>query len=361
MSGTLAYLRAPLAANIGQGMSVLVLTDTAHDPRVWQAVLSIVTDCGAEATLALFDPRPADYFDPPAVVAQAMQTTDVNVLLASTGMLHSPAAMQAMARGIPSICMDGGMTLEMFQSGAVTADYREIMSLKHYVAKNVFGTSARTVRVTSQFGSDLTYQVGGRIFVPPLRDADTDPLRCYRRTAEGREASPMYACLYPTGEFNVPPIEGSANGVLVVDLTMHHLGRLASPISLHVSDGRITDIEGGADARILREHLKAHGDENARMFPTEASVGINRKARITGVQREDKNIFGSMHFGLGTNVDVGGSVVSNIHMDGVVLEPTLYVDGDMRIDRGRFLVPVSAGEEAAAAAAGAPLNPVAGE
>jgi leucyl aminopeptidase (aminopeptidase T) len=47
-----------------------------------------------------------------------------------------------------------------------------------------------------------------------------------------------------------------------------------------------------------------------------------------------------MHFGLGTNVDVGGSVKSKIHMDGVILEPTLYVDGVKRIDDGRFLSPI---------------------
>jgi len=71
---------------------------------------------------------------------------------------------------------------------------------------------------------------------------------------------------------------------------------------------------------------------------------------VRGVQREDKNILGAMHFGLGTNVDVGGSIESSIHMDGVILEPTLYVDGEERIRNGRFLVPISAEEEAAATA-----------
>jgi 2,5-dihydroxypyridine 5,6-dioxygenase len=47
-----------------------------------------------------------------------------------------------------------------------------------------------------------------------------------------------------------------------------------------------------------------------------------------------------MHFGLGTNIDVGGTIMSNIHMDGVILEPTLYVDGEKRIEHGRFLVPI---------------------
>lgn len=40
-----------------------------------------------------------------------------------------------------------------------------------------------------------------------------------------------------------------------------------------------------------------------------------------------------MHLGLGTNVDVGGSVLSRTHMDGVILEPTLYVDGEKESKR----------------------------
>jgi leucyl aminopeptidase (aminopeptidase T) len=121
---------------------------------------------------------------------------------------------------------------------------------------------------------------------------------------------------------------------------MHHLGRLQTPIELIVEDGRIQRIEGGADARILRDYLATYGDDNAYLCPAEASVGVNAKAIVRGIQREDKNIWGTMHFGLGTNIDVGGSIKSNIHMDGVILEPTLYVDGVKRIDHGRFLVPI---------------------
>ena len=100
------------------------------------------------------------------------------------------------------------------------------------------------------------------------------------------------------------------------------------------------DIDGGAEARILRDYLEEYGDENAYMCPAEASVGVNAKAVVRGIQREDKNIMGTMHFGLGTNVDVGGSIKSKIHMDGVILHPTLYVDGVKRIDNGKILVPI---------------------
>ena len=341
VTGNLGFLRRPFARNIHEGARVLIVSDTDHDPRVWQVVMSMCSELGAEVTVALFERRPADYYDPPEAVCESMMKSDFNVLLASTGMLHSPANFRAMQAGIPSICLDGGMTLEMLQSGAITDDMRQIAVRKHYVAKDVFGENAKECRVTSSAGTDFTYSIEDRVFVPPLPGNDFD---CYKiidfDKDENRKGGNLLYYLFPTGEMNVAPVEGSANGKLVIDLTMHHIGRLGSPIALNVKDGRITSIEGGADARILRDYLDTYGDENAYMCPAEASVGVNAKAVVRGIQREDKNILGSMHFGLGTNVDVGGSVKSKIHMDGVILEPTLYVDGEMRIDNGRFLVPI---------------------
>lgn len=341
IAGTLEYLRRPLVKNIEAGKKVLVLSDFDHDTRVWQAVMTILADIGADATLTLFEKRPADYYDPPSAVVEAMLKSDFNILLASTGMLHSSASFNAMAAGIPSICMDGGMTLEMFQSGAVTEDMKMVAVRKHYVSKNVFGSNAKTCRVTSEYGTDFTYSVENRITLPPLPGPDFDPYKIVNFAKdENRPGNNLLYYLFPTGEFNVAPIEGSANGTLVIDLTMHHIGRLLTPIRLTVKDGRVADIEGGPEARILRDYLEAYGDDNAYMCPAEASVGVNAKAIVRGIQREDKNIWGTLHFGLGTNVDVGGSVKSKIHMDGVILHPTLEVDGVKKIDRGRFLVPI---------------------
>ena len=341
VTGNMDYLRRPFVRNIKPGHRVLVLSDTSHDPRVWQVVQSVLCELGAEVTVALFERRPADYYDPPSAVCEAMMKSDVNVLIASTGMLHAPANFRAMEAGIPAICMDGGMTLEMFQSGAVADDMKQIAVRKHYVAKDIFGADAKECRVTSRYGTDFTYRVDDRIFVPPLPGNSFDPYKIINFDKdENRKGGNLYYYLFPTGEFNVAPIEGSANGKLVIDLTMHHLGRLQTPIELNVEKGRVVSIEGGADARILRDYLETYGDENAYMCPAEASVGVNAKAVVRGIQLEDKNIMVTMHFGLGTNIDVGVSVKSKIHMDGVILEPTLYVDGKKRLDNGRFLVPI---------------------
>lgn len=341
VTGTLDYLRRPLVRNIKAGQNVLVLTDTQHDPRVWQAVMSIISEIGAEPTLAMFERRPADYYDPPKAVCEAMLNSDFNVLLASTGMLHAPANFAAMGKGIPAICMDGGMTLEYFQSGAVTDDMKQIMVRKHYVATTVFGDDASECRVTSTHGTDFTYSVKDRIFVPPLPSDSFDPYKIVDFDKdENRKGGNLLYYLFPTGEFNVAPVEYTANGKLVFDLTMHHIGRLEDPIELNVEAGRVVSIEGGASARVLRDYLTEYGDENAYMCPAEASIGVNAKALVRGIQREDKNVYGAMHFGLGTNIDVGGTIRSKIHMDGVILEPTLYVDGEIRMEDGRFLRPI---------------------
>lgn len=340
ITGDLTYLRAPFLTNVTKGMKVLVVTDFAHDPRVWQAIMSTLTEIGADAALSIFDARPADYYDPPTPVCNAMMQADLVVLIASTGMLHAPASIKAQVAGIPVICMDGGMTLEMFQSGAVTENQREMAIRHHYVGMNILGVDAKMCRVTSKFGTDLTYSVEGRIYPPKLPAEDFTPYKVNHLSKTSNRKSSLFRFLYPNGELNICPVEYSANGKLVIDLCMHQLGLLKEPIELTIEQGRISRIEGGTSAFKLRQYLEANADENGYVCPAEASVGINAKATIRGVQREDKNILGSMHFGLGTNVDVGGTIASNIHMDGVILEPTLYVDVDKRIEHGKFLRPL---------------------
>ena len=246
VTGNMHYIRAPFVANIKPGHRVLILSDFSHDPRVWQVVQAICAELGAETTVALFERRPADYYDPPSAVCEAMMKSDFNVLLASTGMLHSHASFTAMAAGIPSICMDGGMTLEWFQSGAVTEDMKQMAVRKHYVAKRVFGPNAHECRVTSRYGTDFTYSVADRITQPPLPGPSFDPYKIINFAKdENRPGNNLLYYLFPTGEFNVAPVEGSANGKLVIDLTMHHIGRLLTPIELTVKKGRVTRSTAG--------------------------------------------------------------------------------------------------------------------
>jgi leucyl aminopeptidase (aminopeptidase T) len=218
----------------------------------------------------------------------------------------------------------------MLTTGAATADYKEIERIEYEIGKEVF-EGGSVAHLTSEYGTDLTLSVEGRVSLYREPDPDTTPLQIYEKRPG------FLAAVFPRGEFNVAPDPNTADGTIVFDTTMHHLGRLEDPIEIAIESGTITDIRGGYQARELERVIEEYGDDDAYRMPTEFSVGANPRARITGCQREDKNMLGSIHIGLGTNSDVGGDIRSKLHMDGVIARPTLEIDGETKIDRGDIL------------------------
>lgn len=47
-------------------------------------------------------------------------------------------------------------------------------------------------------------------------------------------------------------------------------------------------------------------------------------------------VFCTVHIAFGTNTSFGGTNKADCHMDGIILKPTLYLDGRKIIDRGEF-------------------------
>jgi len=333
--------KKPLVANVKSGARVLIITDTRQDPLVWKVMAMAVQDLGGDPMVTVITPRPVDYYDPPQPVLEALKHADLGILLASTTMLHAPGCDEVMELGVPLIAMDGGMTRDMLTMGAATADYRMIQEINHLVAVGVFGEDPDEIRMTSDFGTDITCSIKGRMAIPKKPGDGYIPLRVQRWSGTedygSRKGASLYGFAFPGGEVNTAPIEDSGQGTLVIDTTMHNVGRIDHPIKLTIRDGRIVDIDGEYEADQLRDYLLLYGDDNSWYMPTEFAVGTNYAARVTGLQREDKNILGCVHVGLGTNKDIGGTLQAKLHMDGVILKPTVYVDGVRKIDRGHVL------------------------
>jgi leucyl aminopeptidase (aminopeptidase T) len=98
----------------------------------------------------------------------------------------------------------------------------------------------------------------------------------------------------------------------------------------------VVEISGGEEAERLRLALSNLGVE-ARMLG-EFGIGTNPGARVSGVVLEDEKAFGTVHFALGSNFDFGGTIKAPVHIDLVVLKPTVYVDGRVIIERGTWLL-----------------------
>lgn len=205
----------------------------------------------------------------------------------------------------------------------LTANYREVATITYKLYERLQGRSQ--IRITSPQGTDLTLSIAGR-------QVAVDP---------GIIRKPGYNNL-PAGECYVAPIETSANGVLIVDKSFPGI-LIREPIRLTFENGRAVDIAGGGEAAQLREQIEAGEQkpfgENSRVI-AELGIGTNPAARITGNVMTDEKVMGTIHVAIGHNAvaPYNGQNHAPIHLDGVMSNPTLIVDGGVLIDQGRYLV-----------------------
>jgi leucyl aminopeptidase (aminopeptidase T) len=136
----------------------------------------------------------------------------------------------------------------------------------------------------------------------------------------------------PCGEAFIAPLSGSGT---VVASSLASLGLSQPPATLTVSEGRIVAAENGLGPELLQA-LKAHGDLGTNL--AELGVGTNDRAQLTGLMLEDEKILGTIHVAFGASAGIGGTVSVAIHLDVVVLDASLEIDGTPVLDGGRFVL-----------------------
>jgi len=138
----------------------------------------------------------------------------------------------------------------------------------------------------------------------------------------------------PSGEAYLAPVEGSAEGELVVNASVAGVGRLQQPLRLRIRRGQLVEADGESGTKLLA----ILGDADAARNVAEFGIGTNEKARITGVVLEDEKAMGTIHIAFGDNSTFGGTVRAGVHIDVVVQGPDVYLDDHQILDAGRLLV-----------------------
>ena len=67
-------------------------------------------------------------------------------------------------------------------------------------------------------------------------------------------------------------------------------------------------------------------------------MGTNDAAGLTGNILEDEKILGTVHVAFGASIAIGGTVSVPIHLDCLVVDATLRVDGTSVLEDGRFVL-----------------------
>jgi leucyl aminopeptidase (aminopeptidase T) len=299
---------------VSPGESVLIIADT-EKRAIGEALFNAAINAKSEAMYIIMLPRSRPGEEPPEGIAELMKHVDVVVAPTKCSLTHTQARREACKLGARIATMPN-ITDEMFSKGGLTADFQEVRARIEQAYDKI--KNAKTAHITTAKGTDLKMNINGERWVK-----DTGILQ-----DRGRYGN------LPAGELFLAPDEGTANGTLVVDGAMAGTPKLDEPIKITIENGFAQKIEGGSAAEKLREMLAEAGeklktagsDPNLVFNIAELGIGMNDKAKVIGSPLEDEKVLGTVHVAVGDNSTFGGRVKAGVHLDGIIMDPTLKLD-----------------------------------
>lgn len=294
---------------------VLVIVDE-RSRSIGAALFAAAKSLGAEAVLVEMLEREAHGSEPPRLVSTAMKSANVVIAPTSKSLSHTKARFEATESGTRFASMP--TITEELMSRTMSADYKKIKEVSLKFCDLL--SQGSEARLTTPAGTDLTFSIVSREAI-----ADTGALH-----EEGAMGN------LPAGEAFIAPIEGKTSGLAVIDGAMAGVGPIESPIDMVVKDGYVIEIGGGAEAEALSKLLSDKGKEAKNI--AELGIGTNENAILSGSPLEEEKIMGTIHVAIGDNSTIGGKVKAPVHLDGIMKNPTLIIDGKTVIKDGKPLI-----------------------
>lgn len=296
------------------GEDVLVVFDP--DSRgIASGLLQAVRDVGGYAAAAIVFPVTARGSEPPRSIAAAMRETDAFLAPCLPSLSHTTARKEASAAGVRGATLPG-VTIGML-ARLMTADLDRVQRRSAAAAELL--SAADSATLTCSAGTNLELDLSGRAGI-----SDDG-----RLTAAG-----MFGNL-PCGEGFISPRGGEGR---IAAHVLPTSGVSDEPVLLDVAGGMLTGASGGpmGAAEAFLAALDAHGPL-ARAI-AELGIGTNENATVTGNILEDEKILGTAHVAFGASAGIGGDVTVPVHLDVVILKPTVTIGSTVVVRDGRFVL-----------------------
>jgi leucyl aminopeptidase (aminopeptidase T) len=326
---------------VKKGEKILVVTDipTAEEwkskdsSKIAEALnRSLLAKMVSEIATEKFPECKVEFFVYPSVgkhgtypgkkVEEKMKVADVVIAITTYSLTHTNARVNACKAGVRVASMPMFLAEMFYPGGPMAADYREIEKETKKIAELM--TKASEAKVTSPGGTNITFSLKGR---NGMVDAGIF-------TEKGSSGN------LPSGEAYCAPVEGTANGKLVVEPGWYQ--DLKEKMTIVFKNGYVTEIIGGEkigeEFRRLLDFSKKTEPYVSRRNLAELGVGTNPNAKRPDNVLESEKIKGTVHLAIGDNSHMGGKVSSDFHQDFIIPKPTLILDGKKVMQDGKLLV-----------------------
>lgn len=299
---------------IKEGERVLIITNELNKSTAeGLASISYMKDADpyilSHTSLRIFD------VEPPELISDCMKKADVILVALSffegANFFHTQARKDAVKRGARFAMV--WITPEIVK--ITKEEIYKTRILSERMAKML--TNAKKARIRTDSGTDISMNLEGRnsVMISSILDKPGDS-----------GTIPDFA------EAAIAPIEGSSEGVVVIDGSMAGFdSQIVNPIVWKVEKGRVIEITGKEEALRLKQLLKDK-DENSINI-AELGIGVVDRNYIFGGP-DDKKILGTGHIAIGDNRFGDGNISSEVHLDGVFKNMTLELDDTLVMEKG---------------------------
>lgn len=334
---TQAWQEVLRLSKVQPGHIVTILTGAATHPQTLRAATMAAQAAGAIVSR----------IDLPPINADKALSRDALAYLGETPLTGNPAAIAALKAS--DLVLDL-MTLlfspeqiDILESGTkilLAVEPPEVLvrtvpteaDRARVIAASARLRKARTMHVTSEAGTDVTFALGEFPTISEYGFVD-EPGRWDH---------------WPSGFLFTFANEGGSNGTIVIDtgdIVLPQKSYATSPIRLTIENGYAKAIEGGIDAQLLSEYMATFKDPEAYAM-SHIGWGLQPRCHWSTLAMYDKEqtiamdaraFEGNFLFSLGPNNEAGGSRTTACHIDIPLRNCTVSLDGEVVVRKGKVL------------------------
>jgi len=248
--------------------------------------------------------------EPTNNIAESMKRSNLIIGLTSFSIAHSKARINAESMGIRYLSLP---------------DYSEEMLCNIALQENFLKKSDSTIRLANKLSKGKKI----KIISDKGTNIELDIKNRKGNSAPGFVNNKILLGSPPDIEVNIAPKENNSNGIIVIDGSIPHpeIGLLKKPIILKIEKGEIASISGDPQIELQLESIFSKYSKKSKIL-AELGIGYNSKAKLSGNMLIDEGTYGTIHFGFGSNLALGGLNETNFHLDFVTYEDTIMIDDE---------------------------------